>query len=326
MPTVSVILVSWNTRDLLDACLRSLRPQAEEVGGDVWVVDNDSADGSADMVARCHPWVILIRNPGNMGFARACNTVIARTNAPYLFFFNPDATLEPGSLRTLVDLMEANPKFGALMPRLLDAEGRPTHFIGRAPRLAAVKLRLARILAWRVHHPAVRGMWERTAQNYLSHSATAGGPYDRDQLEGAALCVRRAALDEVGPFDPSFFCGWEESDLTLRLRHAGWRLGMTPLASTLHWDSQSRVQWKWRHWEVPDGFYYWRKHKGRLGLWRHFRAERGRLKYHAAAGAPVEAIRRAQEEAFRSLWRNPAHPGYEGFWPDAPEAVLARDS
>lgn len=324
--SISVVLISWNTRDLLDQCLASLRGQVEETHSEVWVVDNDSADDSADMVAERHPWVRLIRNPGNVGFARACNLVIAQTATPYVFFFNPDATLEPGALAALRQVMEANPEYGALMPRLLDAEGRLTHFVGRAPRSAALKLRFARMVAWRMSGlPAVRAYWQRAVEEYLSHSATSGGPYPRTALEGAALFVRRTALDAVGPYDPDFFCGWEETDLTIRMRLAGWRLGVSPLATVRHWDSQSRVQWKWRYWEIPDSFYFARKRRGRLGLLAHYRAERARLKHYAAAGAPVEALRRSQAEAFRALWNSPKHPGYARFWPDAPEAVLSRE-
>lgn len=314
-PAVSVILISWNTRDLLDACLANVRPQVDDLGGDVWVVDNDSADGSADMVARRHPWVHLLRNDANEGFARACNRVVPQTAGRFLFFFNPDATLDAGCLRALRDVMDARPRLGALMPRLLNAQGQPTHFVGRAPRMATARLRLYRAMAWRFSHvAAVRSAWERASTNYLRHSATQGGPFPRAHLEGAALMVRRSALDAVGLFDPGFFCGWEETDLTIRLRAAGWELAETPAASVRHWDQQSRLQWKNRPWEIPDGYYFVRKHHGRLALLRHALVERRRFRYHAAIGAPVAELRAEQARVVRALLRAPEHPGYPYDW------------
>ncbi|HEY3413492.1 MAG TPA: glycosyltransferase family 2 protein [Armatimonadota bacterium] len=307
---VSVVLVSWNTRDLLGHCLDSIKPQVEACGGDVWVVDNDSSDGSADLVARDYPWVNLIRNPGNDGFARACNIVFPHLDHPYVFLFNPDATLDEGSLAAMIRVMEADPKLGAIMPKLLTADGAPTHFVGRAPRWLAIRLRVQRTLMWRFpHSSALRDYWERAAADYLAHSASSGGPYPRKLLEGAALMVRRSALEAVGRFDPSFFCGYEETDLTIRMRQAGWRLAVTPLATARHWDQQSRLQWKTRPWEIPDGFYFVRKHKGRLGLVLHYLTSRRRLRHFAAWGFSAHELRRQQGEAFRALWRSPEHPG-----------------
>jgi N-acetylglucosaminyl-diphospho-decaprenol L-rhamnosyltransferase len=307
---VSVVLVSWNTRDLLHACLESLQPQVQACDGEVWVVDNDSADGSADMVAQQHLWVHLVRNTSNDGFAQACNLVFPRIAAPFIFLFNPDATLDVGSLRAMVEVMAAHPRLGALMPRLLNADGGPTHFVGRAPRLLAAYLRIQRAVTWKLDRiPAVRRNWERSVEKYLGASAASGGPFPRPALEGAALMVRRTAMDEVGVFDPHFFCGYEETDLTLRMRAAGWELAVTPAASVRHWDQQSRNQWESRPWEIPDGFYFARKHKGRLGLLFRFLAERRRLKFHAAAGGEVETLRSEQSRVFRTLWRSPEHPG-----------------
>jgi GT2 family glycosyltransferase len=308
-PKVSVVLVSWNTRDLLAACLQSLHAQVEECGGEVWVVDNDSGDGSAEMVAGDWPWVRLIRNPRNDGFARACNLVFEQSTAPHLFLFNPDATLDAGSLSAMLAAMEANPRLGALMPRLLGSDGTPTHFVGRAPRLLAIRLRLQRELMWRFQKSQrLRNYWERAAADYLAHSATSGGPFPRKQLEGAALMLRRQALDDVGAFDPAFFCGYEETDLTIRLRKAGWGLAVTPNASARHWDQQSRRQWKTRPWEIPDGFYFVRKHKGRLGLLVHYLQSRRRLRHFAAWGFSAPELRHQQDAAFAALWRSPEHP------------------
>lgn len=317
-PSVSVILVSWNTRDLLDRCLQSLHPQIEETGGEVWVVDNASSDGSADMTSTRHPWVRLVRNDANVGFARACNLVIPRIQADFLFFFNPDATMDPGGLRTLLRIISQDPRLGALMPQLLDRDGNPTHFVGRAPRLLALRMRVLRSIVWRLSgNSRVQALWENAVGEYLSASAKTG-VYERDMLEGAALFVRRKALEQAGPFDPGFFCGWEETDLTRRLRRFGWKLAVTPNASARHWDQQSRLQWHGRPWEIADGSYFVRKHKGRWGLLRHELAERRRLRYHRRAGAPVESLLVERQRVFQALWNDSRHPGYGDWSPDAP--------
>jgi GT2 family glycosyltransferase len=210
--------------------------------------------------------------------------------------------------------MESDPRLGGLMPRLLDADGRPTHFVGRAPRLLAVRMRFQRALIWRFPNvPAVRRYWERSSAEYLRHSAEEG-LFPRKQLEGAALMVRREAFEIAGRFDPAFFCGWEETDLTMRLRRAGWRLAVTAAATARHRDQQSRLQWKARPWEIPDGFYFVRKHRGKWGLLRHAWAERSRRRHHARAGADVVMMQREQQRAFRELWKSPAHPGYPADW------------
>jgi hypothetical protein len=314
---VSLILISWNTRDLLDASLNSVRSQLSEVGGECWVVDNNSADGSADMTAERHPWVNLVRNPANVGFARACNLVLPRCTQPYVFFFNPDATLDPGGLSALCAVMEQNPRLGGLMPRLLNADGGPTHFVGRAPRIMAARMLVQRLVIWRFSSsPRVQAWWKRCVEDYLAHSAISGGPYPRPQLEGAALMVRRAALDQVGLFDPGFFCGYEETDLSIRLRKAGWELGVTPLASVRHWDQQSRLQWESRPWEIADGFYFVLKQRGQAALLRHAKRERARLRHFAAAGLAVQEMAAEQDRVLAALLDCPEHPGY-GAWSPA---------
>jgi len=120
-------------------------------------------------------------------------------------------------------------------------------------------------------------------------------------------------LDEVGLFDPGFFCGYEETDLTLRLRAAGWGLAVTADASVRHHDQQSRLQWKTRPWEIADGCYFFRKHQGLVGLRRHVAAEMKRLKFHQAAGEDVEALRLEYARVLAALERSPRHPGY-GAW------------
>lgn len=310
LPAVSVVLVSWNTRELLDACLQNLLPQVTVVGAEVWVVDNASHDGSADMVATAHPWAFLIRNDVNVGFSRACNLAIPRAAGRYVFFFNPDATLEPGGLATMTALLDRRPRLGAIMPRILSRDGSPTHYVGRAPRLLAARMRLARWLAWQF--PAsqtVQAFWSRTLEVYRAGAERGGELYDRPSLEGAALFVRRAAMDEVGGLDPAFFCGWEEADLTLRMRRAGWKLAVTPRASVRHWDQQSRSQWDASPWEIADGCYFIRKNKGIRALRRHA-AEQRRLIQRSAPRADSAALIAEQDRCLTALLKSPSHPGY----------------
>jgi GT2 family glycosyltransferase len=323
-PTVSVILVSWNTRGLLDACLRSLRPEVEDINGEVWVVDNNSADGSPDMVAAGHPWVHLIRNDTNAGFARACNLVFPQLQSRYVFLFNPDAVLDSGALKILSAAMASHPEMAAMCPRMLDRNGQPTHFAGRASRLSAARLRIERSLIWKLSRFApIRAHWERAARTYLSHSPTTG-VYPRNHVEGAALFVRLDALRSAGWFDPSFFCGWEETDLTIRLRSMGWQVGVCADAAIRHWDQQSRLQWKTRHWEIADSYYFARKHGGTYGLLRHAARERRLMKMRWGAGEDRSRSLAEHERVLQCLLKSPEHPGYDWWDPNGAESPQSR--
>lgn len=208
-PRLAIIIVSFNCREPLRACLRSL--QADAGPARVLVVDNASSDGSAAMVRSEFPAVTLIENIQNRGFAAACNQAIRATNEPFVLLLNPDAANPP--LHQLLAFMEANPDAGACGPRILNPDGSTQISCRRFPTLW--RMMLAELGLRRCYYITKPGQ-------------------DVDQLMGACLLLRRAALDQIGLLDERFFLYFEEVDLCLRLRRAGWRVCFVSGATVVH--------------------------------------------------------------------------------------------
>lgn len=263
-PDLSIIIVSWNVRDLLRACLASLAAGAAAAAErpsltvEVIVVDNASADGSAAMVAAEFPAVQLIANPENRGFTGGNNQGLALAHGRYVLFLNPDTVVSPGALSTMVAYMEAHPKVGALGPRLRYGDGSLQSSARRFPTLATALLE-STPLAW--HWPENR--WARAyrmedeglkiedsrlkiqiapemAANLQSSIFNVASPVD--WVVGAALLTRRAVLDEIGGFDEGYFMYSEELDWCRRAALAGWQTVYLPAAEIIHYEGKSSEQ------------------------------------------------------------------------------------
>jgi GT2 family glycosyltransferase len=210
-PTLTVVLVSYNTKPLL---LRLL----DQLKGASWltpvVIDNASSDGSADAVAGHLPLLDLIRNKDNVGFACAANQGIARAQTPYLALLNPDTEATAALLASQVEYLENHPDVWAVAPRLIAPDGSvQTLAAGFAPTPARAFLYffgLSYLLPW----PGAG----------FSISPKLRHPVEVDWLSGACLMVRREVIDRVGPLDGSFFLYGEDMDWCRRMRAAGGRL------------------------------------------------------------------------------------------------------
>jgi GT2 family glycosyltransferase len=207
-------IVSWNTAALLDQCLAALPAALGNLRAEVVVVDNASADQSAD-VAAGHEGVVVIRNPDNVGYARAMNQALAGTEAPVLIALNPDTDPPPGSLAALVDRLSADPTAGIVVPRLAHADGRLQHSAYRFPSVP-----LAAVVCFvppRLQRGAIGRHW------WLEGAA----PHDRsgpvDWAIGAVHAVRRDALDGAPPYSERWFMYAEDVELCWRLAERGWR-------------------------------------------------------------------------------------------------------
>jgi GT2 family glycosyltransferase len=196
---VSVVIVNYNVRDLLRDCLRSLEPDLGELGGEVWVVDNASADGSAEMVATEFPTVRLLHNAQNRGYAAANNQAIRQARGRYVLILNPDTKLPPGALLACLAEMDRHPDIGALGPKLIRADGSLDRACRRtfpSPEVAFFRLTgLAKLLP---DHP-------RVARYNLLH-VDPDTPLDVDSVCGAFMLVRREVIERVGTFDETFGC------------------------------------------------------------------------------------------------------------------------
>jgi GT2 family glycosyltransferase len=231
---LSIIVINWNTRDLLSQCLRSVFGVAVGCHFEIIVVDNASADGSPQMVEADFPQVLLLKNSTNRGFAAANNQGIERAQGEFILLLNPDTIVLPGALDRLVEFSKAHPDAGAVGGKLLNHDGTLQVSCGHFPTLlnmATESLGLSRLF------PHNR-LFARFKMTYWNHDAVR----EVDQPQGAHLCFRRAVLDQVGLLDERFFMYFEEVDLCLRIRNAGWRIYFTPDSQIIHLGGQSSLQ------------------------------------------------------------------------------------
>lgn len=228
-----VVVVSWNTRELLDRCLRSLRADAERGIASVWVVDNASTDGSPDLVRERHPWVTLVASEENLGYGPAVNHVAERTSSRWLVASNSDIELRDGALRRLLDSGESDPGAGVVAPRLILPDGSTQHSVWAFPTLpfAAIQATAAyRSVPGLADRLALPGHWDVERRRRVPWAI------------GAFLLVRRAAWDEVGGFDSGQWMSAEDLDLGWRMRAAGWATRYEPLAEIEHAESAATTQ------------------------------------------------------------------------------------
>jgi GT2 family glycosyltransferase len=241
-PDVSLIIVSWNTRALLEQCLTSMfgttdRERASSGGAavdgmsvEVIVVDNASADGSAEMVRDRFPCVRLIANTSNRGFAPANNQAYRACTGQYVLLLNPDTRPYPEALASLKRFMDGHPDAGAAGPLLLNPDQTLQTSCYPAPTLPREVWRLFHFDALRPFGSYRMAEWDITK------------PRQVDIIQGACLILRRSALDRVGFLDEDYFIYSEEVDLLHRLARAGWQTWWVPSASVMHYGGQSTRQ------------------------------------------------------------------------------------
>jgi N-acetylglucosaminyl-diphospho-decaprenol L-rhamnosyltransferase len=252
---LSIVIVSYNVVDLLRDCLESLRTDLERVRAEVYVVDNASSDGSADMVAAEYPWVTLIRRPGNAGYAAANNLALRRARGRHLLLLNPDTVLPPGALADTVAELDANPDIGALGPKLVRADGSLDRACRRSfpsPEVAFFRLfGLARLFP---RSP-------RFARYNLLH-LDPDRPTDVDSVCGAFMLVRLRVAEEVGLLDERFRMYGEDLDWAYRIKQAGWRIRYHPAVVVLHYKGSSSRQRSTRslRWFFQAMHLFYRKH------------------------------------------------------------------
>lgn len=255
MLDLSVVIVSFNTRHHLEACLASLftslRPPASsiqaEVGStepssraqaeglaEVFVADNASTDGSADMVRERFPQVHLIENRENLGFAAANNQAIRQSQGRYILLLNPDTIVRGDAVAALIDFMEANPQAGVAGAKLLYPDGRLQHSAFAFPTLP-----MAFFDFFPLNHRLINS---RLNGRYPRHWYDR--PFPIDHPLGACFMVRREVIDQVGLFDERFFIYCEEIDWCIRIKEAGWQIYCVPAAEVVHHAAQSTGQFR----------------------------------------------------------------------------------
>jgi N-acetylglucosaminyl-diphospho-decaprenol L-rhamnosyltransferase len=231
---LSIVIVSWNTRDLLAQCLQSVRGEIEvnfdQESVETFVVDNASTDDTVAHLRTHFPWVRVIENQTNLGFAAANNQALARCQGRYVLLLNPDTQVLPGALHELVNFLEQTPTAGAAGARLLNPDGTLQLSCYPEPTLRRELWRLFHLDRLRPYALYPVAQW------------SINQPRPVDTVQGAVLLVRRALLDQVGLLDTAYFIYTEEVDLCTRIRRAGWQINWVPTAVVIHYGGQSTRQ------------------------------------------------------------------------------------
>ncbi len=259
---LSVITVSWNVSKLLDVALETLKADLQGIEAEVFVIDNASADDSAEMVRRKHPWVRLIANDENLGFAKANNQAMRMAKGDFIFLLNPDTEVRPGAIAELLKFLEEHPKAGIVAPQLINSDGSIQRSCRAFPTFIAMLYELMGLSKMFPNDPRF-GAYKMLD---FEHDEVR----EVDQPEGAALLLRREVIDQVGILDEGFFMLFEEVDWCYRIKQAGWQIWFDPAAKIVHHYGQSIKQVKAKMiLSSHRGLYrFWSKHyaKGRWYL------------------------------------------------------------
>ena len=221
---ISVVIVSYNSRELLHDCLASMEGEPFD---QVIVIENASSDGSVEMVARDFPWVILIKSVKNDGYGAAANLAIASCSSKYVLLLNCDTLLQPGALQVLYNYLEQHIHVAIVGPALVKLDGTRQASCFTFPTPLQTLLKETSLSKIRLN--------ERSNSSPDSARSVSW-------VLGAALAIRRTAFESVGGFDQSFFMYYEEVDLCYRLNKSGWQTHFTPAATVTHIGGASTKQ------------------------------------------------------------------------------------
>jgi GT2 family glycosyltransferase len=261
---ISIVIVSFNTRDVLRECLQSVDRESTGLRVEVLVVDNQSHDGSPEMAAKEFPHVRLIRSKANLGFAAANNLALAEAQGRYIVLLNSDAFLCPNALRLAVEKMDQHPKVALAGARLV---GRDFSWQPSARMFPNILTDAFVFSGLAGKHPKSRlfGRFDRTWADPLE-------PAEVDWVPGAFSIIRAGILAEAGGFDPQFFLYSEEVDLCRRIKRAGHQIWYWPDIVVIHVGGESSRQIKNLEmsstgaqltlWRMRSTLLYYRKHHG----------------------------------------------------------------
>ncbi len=242
MLDLAVVIVSWNVRELLADCLRSLFADIERAGlnAQVWVVDNASADGTPEMVAEAFSAVRLIANKENLGFAAGNNLALCEISnlesqiPEYIWLLNPDTEIQPGAIVALLSVLKASPDAGIVGAKLFYPDGSFQHSAFRFPGLVQLIFEFF-LLPSRLYDTSLNGRYPR-------HLYDGEVSFPVDHPLGAAMMVRADVLAQVGLMDEEYWMYCEEIDWCWRMRKAGWQILCAPAAQVIHHAGQSTAQ------------------------------------------------------------------------------------
>lgn len=292
--TVDAVVVSYNSRDTLRACVE---PLLALPGVAVTVVDNDSPDGSLEAVAGLP--VRAIQSGRNAGFGAGCNLGAAAGSAPLVLFVNPDAEITAEALARMAAVLEVEPDVVLVGPRLTDESGALMHSMRRYQRTRSMWAQ-----ALYLHRLLPRARW---ANEIDARPAAYDAPAYPEWLSGACMLIRRSAFEAVGGFDDGFFLYCEDQDLCRRLRAAGGRIRYEPSAAVAHPGGHSAPRTSLYAVLAQSRIRVARKHNGRVLAALQHAAIATEALTHAlggAAGRPAHV--RGHRAALRASLQRPA--------------------
>jgi GT2 family glycosyltransferase len=224
---LSIIVVNWNTKDLLLQCLESVYQTIEGIGMELFVVDNGSTDGSRSIFVSDgrFPEVKFIGNEMNFGFARANNQALRTAVGKYLLLLNPDTRVKKGAIYRLASFMDAHPEAGGAGAQLLNADGSKQNSIANFPSLVT-ELFNKSLLRW-LFPKAFPGK----ERNYPES-------IEVDSVIGACMMIKREAVEQVGLLDEDYFLFLEETDWCYRVKRAGWKVYHVPQSEVYHFQGK----------------------------------------------------------------------------------------
>ena len=229
---LSVVFLNYNTRDLTRQALNSVLAATEGLAVEIFVVDNASVDGSADMVAEEFPQVKLICNASNVGFAAGNNVALRQVTGEYVLLINTDTIVRQDALRTMVEFLDAHPEAGACGCKILDPDGTLQLDSRRGfPTPLAAFCKMSGLSRFFPKHPLIA----HYHMTYLDPEQTA----EVEVLSGSCMMVRKAAMDQVGLLDEDYFMYGEDIDWCYRFHQAGWKIYYVPTTSIIHFRGES---------------------------------------------------------------------------------------
>jgi len=253
---LSIIIVSWNVQDYLKGCLESIFETVKDLEFEIFVVDNNSKDGTVEFVKEHFPQVKLIANKNNLGFAKANNKAIIRSDGSYVLLLNPDTILLPEAVTKMVDYLETHKEYGAVGPKILN-EDRGTVQGGAYRNFPSISSSFIKLING--------DSWLKRTSNQLLYGKNS---IDTNAIPGACIMVRKGTIDEVGMLDEEFFMYGEDVEWCYRINKGGWKIFYLAEAAIIHYGEKSAVIKYTEGENMAENFnayfIYFKKHHGVL--------------------------------------------------------------
>jgi len=276
---LTISIVSYNTKALLNNCLDSIYKNIKNISFEVIVVDNNSTDGTIEMLEEKFPRIKLIKNKENVGFAKANNQAILKSRGKYFLLLNSDTVVLPGSIEKMMEFMDSNLEAGAVSCRLIFPDGSPQPWINVYSNMGT-NLWIILLRIFQVKRLISKPGWRRFLIKYFKRilgkainsyfDCYRNGQVIRevDFGSGACLLVRREVIEKVGLLDENFFMYYEDADWCIRIKRAGWKIYFLSNVKIIHYEGKSSNDLIWRISppRYKSACYFFKKYYGRKSV------------------------------------------------------------